>query len=223
MLWTLIIHRLAFQLSVCSSDANRKTRTKRPKHPVRFAILIENQVTFDATRWSTTEPFRTLATITVPGQQDSIIDISATVCTQKLKLVDKGRFPLLVNIVMDAGMMESIITRGIAMFLKQPYVFDSFAARLRLSLHPLYAFRTALSFERGPTSVTLSEVCLSRNQPLQTFTAGRWPTSALPFKVTSSAGVWILLEQYRRNLTLKSYNGRPFLATPSNMFRTLAV
>eukprot|EP00903_Cladosiphon_okamuranus_P009303 g8875.t1 len=46
------------------------------------------EVTFDATRWSITEPFRALATLVVPGQEDSVIDLSATVCTQKLKLLD---------------------------------------------------------------------------------------------------------------------------------------
>lgn len=48
------------------------------------------KVTFDATRWSITEPFRALATLVVPGQEDSVIDLSATVCTQKLKLLDAG-------------------------------------------------------------------------------------------------------------------------------------
>lgn len=48
------------------------------------------KVTFDATRWSITEPFRALATLVVPGQEDSVIDLSATVCTQKLKLLDGG-------------------------------------------------------------------------------------------------------------------------------------
>lgn len=49
---------------------------------------------FDAKRWSTNEPFRTLATVIIPGQQETVIDISATVCTQKLRLLDAGRFIL---------------------------------------------------------------------------------------------------------------------------------
>lgn len=49
------------------------------------------KVTFDATRWRITEPFRALATLVVPGQEDSVIDLSATVCTQKLKLLDGGK------------------------------------------------------------------------------------------------------------------------------------
>lgn len=51
---------------------------------------VFRKVTFDATRWSITEPFRALATLVVPGQEDSVIDLSATVCTQKLKLFDGG-------------------------------------------------------------------------------------------------------------------------------------
>lgn len=47
-----------------------------------------SQVAFDATRWSTTEPFRALANLVVPGQEDSVIDLSAVVCKQKLKLLD---------------------------------------------------------------------------------------------------------------------------------------
>lgn len=60
--------------------------TVLPSH----AHPVVPKVAFDATRWSITEPFRALATLVVPGQEDSVIDLSATVCTQKLKLLDGG-------------------------------------------------------------------------------------------------------------------------------------
>lgn len=60
---------------------------------IGFVFLFLSQVTFDATKWNAAEPFRALATLVVPGQQDSVIDISASVCPQKLRLLDGGTAP----------------------------------------------------------------------------------------------------------------------------------
>lgn len=51
--------------------------------------LASFQVVFDATRWSAAEPFRALATLHVPGQPEGVIDLSAAVCSQKLRVLEE--------------------------------------------------------------------------------------------------------------------------------------
>lgn len=72
--------------------------------------MVFRQVIFDAKRWSANEPFRALATVIVPGQHETVIDVSATVCVQKLRLLESGRFMLDPYSALDVGMESPMLS-----------------------------------------------------------------------------------------------------------------